>query len=122
MIHLVTIQDSKMSFILIFEKKGVQVNMATDMWLLILASLGGQFFEGMDGLNPKSLLDMDKKQDWVEQKPNSKPQLIRRPTGGGVVRHGTDLTYCLVLEKEVFRTRCHRCNSMGSFINDGEKL
>ena len=75
--------------------------MATDMWLLEnIASLGGLAFRRYGWTEPKVTFGYGQKASWVEQATKQSPQqLIRRPTGGGVVHHGTDLTYCMVLEK-----------------------
>ena len=84
------------------------------MWLLEqLQSLGGQAFRRYGWVSPQITFGYGQKADWVASETQKDlASLIRRPTGGGIVRHGTDLTYCLVLSKEVSVNRCHRCNYM----------
>jgi len=75
--------------------------MAADMWLLEqLQSLGGQAFRRYGWVSPQITFGYGQKADWVTAETQKDlASLIRRPTGGGIVRHGTDLTYCLVLSK-----------------------
>ena len=99
MIHPATIHDFKMSlFYLPFRKESAPVNMATDMWLLSKAALwGGTIFRRYGWNTPEITFGYGQKADWVcDETGSSIDSITRRPTGGGIVRHGTDLTYCLV--------------------------
>ena len=102
MTHLVTIQDSKMSLHhFCYRKETGAENMATDMWLLEhMHSWSGQVFRRYGWAKPQITFGYGQKADWVIQNTRKDlASLIRRPTGGGIVHHGTDLTYCLVLSK-----------------------
>tara|TARA_B100002019_G_scaffold174074_1_gene150511 strand:- start:1711 stop:2454 length:744 start_codon:yes stop_codon:yes gene_type:complete len=102
MIRLATTQDSEMSLHhLSFRKERGAENMATDMWLLEnIESWGGLAFRRYGWTEPQTTFGYGQKASWVEQATNKKSkELIRRPTGGGVVQHRTDLTYCMVLSK-----------------------
>lgn len=76
-------------------------NMATDMWVLEkIESWGGQAFRRYGWTSPQTTFGYGQKASWVEEKTKKNiTDLIRRPTGGGIVHHGTDLTYCLVLAR-----------------------
>lgn len=99
MIQAVTSPDFKMSlFHLPFRKETGPVNMATDMWLLSQANIwNGPIFRRYGWSNPEITFGYGQKADWVEQETGHMIHAItRRPTGGGIVRHEDDLTYCIV--------------------------
>ncbi len=102
MIPVATTLDSRMSlFHMPFRKESGAENMATDMWLLAQAtSWGGPAFRRYGWARPQITFGYGQKADWVEQETGQVvTALTRRPTGGGIVRHGTDLTYCLILPR-----------------------
>ena len=75
--------------------------MATDMWLLEnIASLGGLAFRRYGWTEPQVTFGYGQKASWVEQATKQSPKAINSQANGRrVVHHGTDLTYCMVLEK-----------------------
>ncbi len=84
-----------------FRKESGAENMATDMWLLAQAdSWGGPAFRRYGWTKPQITFGYGQKASWVEKETGEQiTALTRRPTGGGIVRHGTDLTYCLILPR-----------------------
>ena len=84
-----------------FRKETGAENMATDMWLLSQTKTwGGPIFRRYGWSCPQITFGYGQKASWVEKETGQKRTvLIRRPTGGGIVSHGTDLTYCLILPR-----------------------
>ena len=123
MIHPATIHDFKMSlFYLPFLKESAPVNMATDMVTIQSRIMGGTIFRRYGWNAPEITFGYGQKADWVcDETGSSIDSITRRPTGGGIVRHGTDLTYCLVAPREAGPNKCHRCNFMVSFTKNGQK-
>ena len=77
-------------------------NMATDWWLLQNAS-NHEMPSLRHYLWNKHEISFGYGQnwEWVEKETGiTIEKLIRRPTGGGIVRHGRDWTYCLVLPRK----------------------
>jgi len=74
-------------------------NMATDWWMLSQASQwSGPIFRRYGWDRPQITFGYGQKASWVESETRKPLQnMTRRPTGGGIVRHGNDLTYGLVL-------------------------
>ena len=96
------IQDSNMSlYHLPYRKEKGPENMATDVWLLgKVESWGGQAFRRYGWASPQITFGYGQKFGWVEKETGKDlAVLIRRPTGGGIVHHGTDLTYSMVFMK-----------------------
>ena len=81
-------------------EKGVE-NMATDWWLLKEAVFSEMaVFRHYHWKVSEISFGYGQNWEWVEdQTQESIERLIRRPTGGGIVRHGKDWTYCLVLPR-----------------------
>ncbi len=81
-------------------EKGVE-NMATDWWLLKEAVFSEMpAFRHYQWKVSEISFGYGQNWEWVEdQTQESIERLIRRPTGGGIVRHGKDWTYCLVLPR-----------------------
>ena len=101
-IRIVTTLDFKMKLChLSFRKELGVENMATDMWLLERASQWvAPAFRRYGWARPQITFGYGQKASWVErQTGKSLKELIRRPTGGGIVRHGSDLTYCMTMPK-----------------------
>lgn len=76
-------------------------NMATDRWLLETAEQwSGPVFRRYGWNKPQFTFGYGQNAGWVEQETGKTlSQLTRRPTGGGIVAHGTDLTYCMILPR-----------------------
>ena len=76
-------------------------NMAIDMWLLSKANIfQGTIFRRYGWNSDQITFGYGQKADWVEgQIGKGLSMMTRRPTGGGIVRHGNDLTYCLVVPR-----------------------
>ena len=76
-------------------------NMASDWWLMQQAvNVSLPLFCHYEWAKPEISFGYGQKWQWVEgETGESIDNLIRRPTGGGLVRHGNDWTYCLVLPK-----------------------
>ena len=76
-------------------------NMATDWWLMERSVVIKQpCFRHYQWKKPE--VSFGYGQDWSKvEKQTGEPvkRLIRRPTGGGIVRHGNDWTYCLALPR-----------------------
>ena len=71
-------------------------NMATDWWVFENAKKPS--FRHYRWTRPETSFGYGQDWEWVEKVTSlSVRELIRRPTGGGVVRHGQDWTYCMVL-------------------------
>ena len=85
-------------FYLPFRKERASFNMATDMWLLSkTARWGGPIFRRYGWDTSQITFGYGQKADWVcNETGKSIVSMTRRPTGGGIVHHGTDLTYCIV--------------------------
>ena len=85
-------------FYLPFRKERASFNMATDMWLLSkTAKWGGPIFRRYGWDTSQITFGYGQKADWVcNETGKSIVSMTRRPTGGGIVHHGTDLTYCIV--------------------------
>ena len=77
-------------------------NMGTDWWLFSTQEYPDQpKFRYYDWVGDEISFGYGQDYNWVERKTRkSIENLMRRPTGGGIVRHGEDLTYCLVIPKE----------------------
>lgn len=74
---------------------GIQ-NMATDWWLFENARVAS--FRHYQWTLAETSFGYGQNWEWVERTTSiSINHLIRRPTGGGIVRHDNDWTYCLVL-------------------------
>ena len=84
-----------------FKKESGPENMAVDMWLLNqVEHWGGPIFRRYGWLEPQVTFGYGQKSAWVEQQTGQDIlSLTRRPTGGGIVHHGKDLTYCLILPR-----------------------
>ena len=98
-----TPQDFRMSFYhLPYRKEKGPQNMAADMWVLEKTALwGGPVLRRYGWARRQITFGYGQKADWVERETGVPiSQLTRRPTGGGVVRHGTDLTYCITFPRE----------------------
>ena len=71
-------------------------NMATDWWLFENATAPS--FRHYQWASPETSFGYGQDWEWVVQTTSlSIEKLIRRPTGGGIVKHGNDWTYCLIL-------------------------
>ena len=71
-------------------------NMATDWWLFENAVT--PTFRHYQWTEPEISFGYGQDWKWAEQETSTEiDHLIRRPTGGGIVKHGKDWTYCLVL-------------------------
>lgn len=79
--------------------EGGPENMATDWWLFEkAASEATPKFRAYSWASEEISFGYGQKWEWVEEATGASIQnLVRRPTGGGIVRHGKDWTYCLVL-------------------------
>ena len=88
-------------FHLPFRKEKAAENMASDMWLLSKAkNWEGPAFRRYGWTKREITFGYGQKVSWVEEQTGEVlGKLTRRPTGGGIVRHGTDLTYCMVLPR-----------------------
>ena len=74
------------------------MNMATDWWLFENAKVPS--FRHYQWKQVETSFGYGQDWQWVAKQTNIPVHdLIRRPTGGGIVRHGYDWTYCLVLPK-----------------------
>ena len=84
-----------------FQKESGAQNMATDMWLLQkVDQWEGPIFRRYGWSARQVTFGYGQKANWVEQETGINiKSLTRRPTGGGIVRHGDDLTYCLIAPK-----------------------
>ena len=76
-------------------------NMATDWWLLQKAGDARQTaFRHYLWQKQETSFGYGQNWKWVERKTEEPiDRLIRRPTGGGIVRHGEDWTYCLIIPR-----------------------
>ena len=73
-------------------------NMATDWWLF--ENSDKPSFRHYQWTEPETSFGYGQNWKWVEQVTSvSVNELIRRPTGGGIVRHGQDWTYCMILPR-----------------------
>ena len=77
-------------------------NMAADWWLMEQATQSSRpLFRHYAWRTAVTSFGYGQNWKWVERQTNqSIDQLIRRPTGGGIVRHGEDWTYCMVIPKD----------------------
>lgn len=84
-----------------FRKEKGAENMATDMWLLEKTEQWNcMTFRRYGWAVPQLSFGYGQKASWVEKETGQNlSQIIRRPTGGGIVRHGNDLTYCMTLPR-----------------------
>ena len=79
-------------------------NMATDWWLFENAS--APCFRHYQWAFPETSFGYGQDWEWVVQTTSlSIEKLIRRPTGGGIVKHGSDWTYCLILPQTSFASK-----------------
>jgi len=76
-------------------------NMAADWWLFHEAQeLGAPVFRHYGWTEKTTSFGYGQDWHWVREKVGESTEtLVRRPTGGGIVRHGGDWTYCLVLPR-----------------------
>ena len=83
--------------------------MATDWWLFENAS--APCFRHYQWAFPETSFGYGQDWEWVVQTTSlSIEKLIRRPTGGGIVKHGSDWTYCLILPQTSFACNvCKKC-------------
>ena len=74
-------------------------NMAADWWLFLEeGERSYPSFRHYGWVAPETSFGYGQDWDWVrKQIGQDTDKIIRRPTGGGIVRHGKDWTYCLVL-------------------------
>ena len=73
--------------------------MATDWWLFLeKGERSHPSFRHYAWFAPEISFGYGQDWDWVQKQigPDA-DKIVRRPTGGGIVRHGKDWTYCLVL-------------------------
>ena len=73
--------------------------MASDWWLFLeQGERSHPSFRHYAWVAPETSFGYGQDWDWVQKQigPNA-DKVVRRPTGGGIVRHGKDWTYCLVL-------------------------
>ena len=76
-------------------------NMATDWWLFLKqGEQGCPAFRHYGWIAPEASFGYGQDWTWVQKHiGRDSENTVRRPTGGGIVRHGKDWTYCLVLPK-----------------------
>ncbi len=89
-----------MSFLrLPYRRETGPMNMAADWWMIRWArETGACLFRRYGWIHPQTSFGYGQKAQWVEEVTGEPlEQMVRRPTGGGIVRHQTDLTYALVL-------------------------
>lgn len=77
-------------------------NMATDWWLFLEhGKHGSPAFRHYDWITPEASFGYGQDWTWVQkQMGQDTEKTVRRPTGGGIVQHGHDWTYCLVLPRD----------------------
>ncbi len=81
-----------------YRKETGPKNMATDLWLFQDFDSTGPIFRHYGWLNDEITFGYGQKWVWVkEQKIVQEKKLTRRPTGGGIVNHGSDWTYALII-------------------------
>jgi len=75
--------------------------MASDWWLFLEHGKSGfPAFRHYDWSGPEISFGYGQDWEWVRKRvEDSMFQLVRRPTGGGIVKHGNDWTYGLILPK-----------------------
>ena len=79
-------------------EKGIQ-NMATDWWTF--ENLSAPTFRHYEWKNKEYSFGYGQDWRWVENKTGkSINELVRRPTGGGIVKHGFDWTYCFSIPRK----------------------
>lgn len=81
-----------------YRKESGPENMATDLWLFQDIDLSGPIFRHYGWSSNEITFGYGQNWSWVgQQKITWEKQCTRRPTGGGIVNHGTDWTYALIL-------------------------
>ena len=87
--------------LVVFPKRveaGIQ-NMATDWWTF--ENLSAPTFRHYEWKNREYSFGYGQDWRWVENKTGkSINELVRRPTGGGIVKHGSDWTYCFSIPRK----------------------
>ena len=75
--------------------------MASDWWLFLEhGKLGFPAFRHYDWSSPEISFGYGQDWEWIRKNVgDSSDKMVRRPTGGGIVRHGKDWTYSLILPK-----------------------
>lgn len=75
--------------------------MASDWWLFSEQGKSGiPVFRHYGWLDPEISFGYGQDWEWVRKRAKGySDKIVRRPTGGGIVRHGQDWTYSLVLPK-----------------------
>ena len=73
-------------------------NMATDLWLFEESNSCDPIFRHYGWKKEEITFGYGQNWNWVKnQKIINSMKLTRRPTGGGIVKHGCDWTYMLIL-------------------------
>lgn len=81
-----------------YRKESGSENMATDLWLFHDIDLSGPIFRHYGWTSNEITFGYGQNWNWVgKQKITREKKCTRRPTGGGIVNHGTDWTYALIL-------------------------
>jgi len=74
------------------------INMATDFWLFQQKDLIDPVFRHYGWIKNEITFGYGQNWNWVKKQNQVKGlQITRRPTGGGIVQHGRDWTYTLIL-------------------------
>ena len=79
-------------------KESGSENMASDFWLFHNAISGSPIFRHYGWIKPEITFGYGQDWNWIKNQEIGKSKKItRRPTGGGIVKHGADWTYTLIL-------------------------
>ena len=99
MIHLSTFRNFNMPLsILPYEKENGPINMATDFWLFQKYESTNLIFRHYGWEKKEVSFGYGQDWNWVKsQNALDYNLLTRRPTGGGIVHHGNDWTYSLII-------------------------
>ena len=74
------------------------INMATDFWLFQQKDLIDPVFRHYGWIENEITFGYGQSWNWVKKQSQVKDfKITRRPTGGGIVQHGQDWTYTLIL-------------------------